>query len=150
MSLSFWIWITKFAIIILLGIQMYLGFFSFSNTPSTWQKVVVFVSKQLLSIIKYNWKRRKSTVTVKKKVFIKEEKQKAMACASCAQKQQLLTNARALQEVNQEDRPCDYTLEELQEKRQIAFDANDTLLVAILNSAINFYAKDCNKYSSYL
>lgn len=74
-----------------------------------------------------------------------------MACKSCAQKQQGMTSMKAIQ-ISEPltDLPCKYTLEELFALRVESVESGDTIRTALINSAINFYAKNCNKYSEYL
>lgn len=74
-----------------------------------------------------------------------------MACKSCAQKQQGMTNMRAMRiSEPTPEAPCKYTLEELFALRVESVQNNNTIRTALINSAINFYAKNCNKYSKHL
>ncbi len=74
-----------------------------------------------------------------------------MACTSCGQKQQAMTNTffRSLpKSINNE--PCIYTREELQDKLIASLISQNWSQVSFLRSAIGRYDINCNEFNNYI
>lgn len=71
-------------------------------------------------------------------------------CSSCAAKNQLMTNQGEINNPPIVPQDCVFSLEDLQEKLQIAYQSENYNQVSILRSAINLYNRDCNQFNSYI